>query len=175
MDWLTKYALEWLKTPAHYFLPLLAASFFGLFAPLDLLEFLGIAFWRTEGKPYLGTVFVISVAITGIHYSASIVHWLVNEYRELLKLRAAQSRLKFLSVDEKKFLAWYLQNESHVQPCWVHDSIAATLRSEGIVYVAVEKGMTDSFPFTIQPWAWKYLKKHQHLVSANVVDRGAKP
>lgn len=163
-EWL-KPALEWLKTPAHYFLPLLAASFFGLFAPLELLEFLGIAFWRVEGKPYLGSIFVVSVAITGIHYSARIVNWLVGEYREILLLRAAQSRLKSLSAEEKKFLSWYLQNDSHVQTCWVHNSVAATLRSEGIVYVAVEKGMTDKFPFTIQPWAWKYLKKHQHLVA----------
>lgn len=164
LDWL-KPILEWLKTPAHYFLPLLAASFFGLFAPLDILEFLGIAFWRAEGKPYLGTIFVISAAVTGTHYGASIVHWVVNEYREFLKLRAAQSRLKSLSIEEKKFLAWYLENDSHIQTCWVHNGVAATLRSERIVYVAVEKGMTDSFPFTIQPWAWKYLKKNQHLVA----------
>lgn len=178
MGWLTKHALEWLKTPAHYFLPLLAASFFGLFAPLDLLEFLGIAFWRSEGKSYLGAVFVLSAAITGIHYAAAIVHWLVNEYREFRTLRAAQFRLKSLSVEEKNFLSWYLQNDSHVQSCWVHDSTAATLRSEGIIYVAyvaVEKGMTDNFPFTIQPWAWKYLKKNQHLVSVGGNDIGSKP
>lgn len=164
MDWFAKHALEWLKTPAHYFLPLLAVSFFGLFAPLDLLEFLGLTFWRTEGKPYLSTVFVLSAAVTGTHYGAAIVHWIVNEYREFLTLRAAQSRLKSLSMDEKKFLSWYLQNDSHIKTCWAHDSTAATLRSEGIVYVAVEKGMTDNFPFTIQPWALKYLKKNQHLV-----------
>lgn len=163
-DWL-KPVLEWLKTPAHYFLPLLAASFFGLFAPLDLLEFLGIAFWRAEGKPYLGSIFVLSAAITGIHYFASIIQWIVGKYRKCLSLRAAHSRLKSLSVEEKEFLAWYLQNDSHVQTCWVHNSVAATLRSEGILYVAVEKGMTDNFPFTIYPWAWKYLKKHRHLVA----------
>lgn len=174
-DWLAKHALEWLKTPAHYFLPLLAASFFGLFAPLDFLEFLGIAFWRAEGKPYLGSVFVVSVAVTGAHYAASIVHWLVGKYRVFLSVRAAQARLNCLSSDEKNFLARYLQNDSHVQSCWIHNSIAAVLRTEGIIYVAVEQGMTDSFPFTIYPWAWKYLKKNHHLLVVEGVKRDAKP
>ncbi len=175
LDWLTKNALEWLKTPAHYFLPLLAASSFGMFAPLDLLEFLGIAFWRAEGKPYLGSVFVVSVAVTSAHYAASIVRWLVNKYRVFLTVRAAQSRLECLSPDEKKFRARYLQNDSHVQSFWIHNSIAAVLRAEGIIYVAVEQGMNDNFPFTIQPWAWKYLKKNQHLLLVEGVKHEVKP
>jgi len=76
-DWL-KYALDWLKTPVHYFLPLLATSIFGLFAPLDLMKSLGIDFWRAEGKPYLGSIFVISLAIVGCHYASQIIKWLSN-------------------------------------------------------------------------------------------------
>lgn len=164
-DWLTKHALEWLKTPAHYFLPLLAASFFGLFAPLDLLEFLGVEIWRNEGKPYLGSVFVVSFAIVGVHYASEIIQWLVNKYRVLLSRRAAQARLKLLTPEEKNFLAGYLKEKSRIQRHWRNSSVAAVLMSEGILYVAVEQGMTDRFPFTIYPWAWEYLKKNPHLVA----------
>ena len=173
-DWI-KHALEWLKTPALYFLPLLAASTFGLFAPLDMLEFLGIAFWRSEGKPYLGSVFVLSVAVTGVHYCAYVVHWLVEKYRKLLSRRAAQARLKCLTAEEKEFLAWYLDNDSRSHKCWVHNSIASVLHAEQILYIAVEKGPTDAFPFSIYPWVWDHLKKNRHLVQTKGTTNGAKP
>lgn len=169
LEWLRP-ALDWLKTPAKYFLPLLLASAFGLFAPLDAMEFLGIAFWRAEGKPYLGSIFIISLAVTGTHYAAEIVEWLSNKYRKLLALRAAQSSFKYLTPEEKEFLSWYLQNNSVTRPCWIHNTTAAVLRTKGILFVAVEQGPTENFPFTIYPWAWEYLKRHQHLVLVERVE-----
>jgi len=172
-DWI-KYALEWLKTPANYFLPLLVTSSFGLFAPLDFMKFLGIESWRAEGKPYLGSIFVISLAIVCCYYASQIIKWLANKYRMFLSLRAAQTRLKILTIDEKKFLSGYLKEESRIQRHWVNSPIAAILRQDGIIYVAVEQSMTDNFPFTISPWAWEYLHKNPHLVGIERVDTHGK-
>ena len=174
LDWITKHALEWLKTPAHYFLPLLAASFFGLFAPLDLMKSLGIEAWRTEGKFYIGSVFVISLAVVGCHYISEIIKWVINKYSMFLSLWSAKARLKSLTREEKEFLSRYIKEESRVQGHWRNSPIAAVLRADGIIYVAVEQGLVDNFPFTIAPWAWKYLHKNPHLVGIDVVKSVAK-
>ena len=113
-DWL-KYIFGWLKIPANYFLPILVASAFGLFASDDLLRFLGIAGWRIEGKPYLGSVFIISAAIVGCHSGALVVQWLVPKYKYALIVWGTHKRLKRLTGEEQQLLAGYLKKETRVR------------------------------------------------------------
>ena len=160
-----KHALEWLKTPAKYFLPVLAASSFGLFAPLNLMKSLGIEFWRTELKPYFGSAFIISFAIVICHYGTEVFQFVVKKYRKFRSLRAAQTRLENLTTEGKEFLSGYIKEKSRVQRCWRNSAVAAVLMDEGVIYIAVDQGIGDHFPFTIRPWAWDYLHKNPHLVS----------
>jgi len=165
-----KHALEWLKIPAKYFLPVLAASSFGLFAPLDLMKYLGIEFWRTELKPYFGSAFIISFAIVICQYGTEIFQLAVKEYRKFRSRRTAHARLENLTPEENRFLSGYLKDESRVQRCWRYSSVAAVLMDEGVIYIAVDQGIGDHFPFTISPWAWEYLHKHPHLVSIEGIE-----
>ncbi|MBL6987469.1 MAG: superinfection exclusion B family protein [Methylobacter sp.] len=168
LDWL-KHALEWLKTPGYYFLPLLAVSAFGLFAPPDILDQLGITQWRTDGKFYLGSVFVISFAIVAVHYGSQVIQWLSGKYRVFLSHRAAHARLKSLTAEEKEFLSGYLKEETRIQRHFVHSAVAAVLMRDNIIYAAVDEGLFDNFPFTITSWAWEYLHKNPHLVGIKAV------
>jgi len=165
LDWL-KHALEWLKTPAKYFLPLLAASTFGLFAPLDILEFIGIEYWRNDAKLYLGSVFVVSCAVVGCHYASEIGSWLTNKYCVFLSKRSAKSGLKRLAPEEKELMARYLNGNTRTIFRAIDDPIAARLVKIGILYAPFRQGDIDEFPFTIHSWAWEYLHKYPHLVVA---------
>src|SRR4030042_3157025 len=104
IQWI-KNIIEWLRTPGNFFLPVFAASGFSLFAPLQLLKTLGIDFWRTEGKHYLGSAFVISAAFVICHYGSISTAWGVDNYHMLIAKRATHTRLKNLTPKEKTLLA----------------------------------------------------------------------
>jgi len=63
-----------------------------------------------------------------------------------------------------------LKENSRIQYHWRNNTIAAVLLSERILYVAVEQGNVDRFPFTIFPWVWDYLHKHPHLVGVIIIN-----
>jgi hypothetical protein len=174
IQWI-KYILDWLRTPAHYFLPVFAASCFALFAPLKVLEFLGVAFWRIEGKPYLGSAFVISTAVVFCHYSSKLIAWSLNQYHMFLSTRAAHARLKNLTPKEKMLLAGYLKEDTRTQKFWVENGVVAGLQHANIIYPAVSQADGDHFPFNIRPWVWDYLKKNPHLVGIKHDQTSKKP
>lgn len=165
-NWL-KLALEWLKTPANYFFPVLVFSGFGLFAPLHLLETLGIEFWRIEGKPYLGSAFIISASIIFCHYLTVITKWGWQKYNVFRSIRAAQTRLKNLTPQEQELLSGYLKEETRTQHFWVEDGIVAGLQHANIIYPAVNQANGNRYPFNIRPWAWDYLHKNPHFIKIN--------
>ncbi len=171
IEWL-KPALEWLQTPAKYFLPLFVASSFGLFAPLDMLNFLGIESWCTEYKFYLGCVFVFSAAVVGCHFGAEIVRWLVKWYEILILRRKAEARLKVLTIEEQRVLAQYLKGNTRTQHFHIDDGIVRGLVESKILYAALREGDIYKFPINMQPWAWAYLKKHPNLVGVVVKTKG---
>jgi len=173
-EWLGK-LFDWLKTPAHYFLPVLAASAFGLFAPLPLLEFLGIDFWRIEGKAYLGSAFVISGAVVACHYGAVPLRWLLEKYRLLRSLRATHARLESLTPEEQERLAGYLKENTRTQKFWLEDGVVAGLAHANIIYAAVSQADRDAFPFNIRPWVWDYLQKNPHLVGVKAFNVHKRP
>jgi hypothetical protein len=166
-DWL-KYIFSWLKIPANYFIPVLAASYFGLFAPLDLLQFLGISFWREDYKPYLGSVFVVSVAIVGCHFGTLIIRWIVSKYQYVLGAIRMRGRLKRLSIEEQKVLARYLKGKTRTQLFPIDNGVVRGLVASKILYAAVVEGDIYKFPLNMQPWAWDYLNKHPNLVGVIV-------
>lgn len=162
-EWIAK-LLEWLKTPAHYFLPVLVASAFGLFAPLPLLEALGVGSWRVEGKPYLGFFFVISASVVICHYGAIFVKSLWREYRLLRFKRVAVASLKTLSTEEKELLARYLQEDAKVLYFAMHDNMVSILVNNGILQPTLLKADITEFPFNITPWCREELQRNPHLV-----------
>ena len=163
VEWL-KPALEWLKTPAKYFLPLFAASSFGLFAPFDMLQFLGIESWRAEHKFYLGSVFILSTAVVGCHFGAEIIKWIVKWYQIFIVGRKTEARLKVLTIEEQNVLARYLNSDTRTQHFHMENGVVRGLVESKILYPALREGEIDNFPINMQPWAWAYLKKHPNLV-----------
>ena len=131
-----------------------------LFAPFHLLESLGITCWRVQGKPYLGSIFVISLAVVGCHCVAVTAHFAANKYRVLLSRRAAKARLKCLTSEEQNLLAPYLEENTRVQKFSLRNGVVAGLQDAYIIYPAVPQADGYEFPFAIEPWVWKYLKKN---------------
>lgn len=162
-EWV-KQTLEALKQPARYFLPILLASGFVLFAPLALLKILSVDQWRDENNAYLGLSFVLSVAVVGCEYILIIAKWALKKYRVFLAMRTAQSRLKSLTPKEKKILAGYLHKETRTCHFWCEDGVIAGLYQAKILYPAVQQANVDRFPFNISDWAWDYLKKNPNLL-----------
>ena len=174
LDWL-KHALEWLKTPTQYFLPLLVVSAFGLFAPSYLLEQLGIAQWRTDGKFYLGSLFVVSLSVIFCHYFAMFINWVLNWYGFYRRLWIGHARLKSLTADEQNIIRVYLEKNSKAQLLNAMNGIVMGLVEASIIYPSVEEGEAHSFPFNIRNWAWIYLNKNPNLVIKNVIPHTKNP
>jgi len=157
-----------LKTPANYFLPVLTASSFGLFAPERLIHYLGIMQWREELKVYLGSAFVISLCVVVFHYSAVFMLFCIKKYRVRLATKAQIACLESLTFQEKEILAGYFYKKTRTQNLWAGNGVVTGLVERGILYPAATEGFFDSYPFNISPWVWEYFNKNPRMVNSHL-------
>lgn len=163
-SWL-KDSLEWLKTSPRYFVPILLACTFLLFSPTEWLDLIGLKTFRENSNPYLGLVFVASLAlvVTGALWSVAAI--LEVRYRNYKRLSSAKARLKFLTLEEKKVLRLYLEKETRTQTFDIENGVVSGLVSAKILYPAVHHGDMFAFPINMEFLIWKYLREHPELVA----------
>ena len=159
-----KQALEWLKKPIHYSFPVFLISGFGLCVPIKFLEILGIESWRSNGKPYLGSLFVISSVVILCHFTGIFANWCVQEYKYRISLRRGLASLKALTIEEQDVLAGYLRKNSKTQMLNPASGVVTGLTNANIIYASASYSDHHLFPFNIKNWAWIYINKYPYLV-----------
>lgn len=156
---------DWLKLPTKAFVGLSLASGILIFSNTQFLTRLGLVNFVVTYRPYLGAVFIFGVSFTLVYWSSSLFTlvkpWIVQTY----KVHKYKKRLFELTPEEKKILSSYVSGQTLSQPLDIRSGVVSSLVSAGIIYRATSVGTFTAFEFVIQPWAWKFLKKHPHVLN----------
>lgn len=164
MEWLSSIG-ELLKKIPHLAAPFAIASGIVLFAGEETLKPLGLVEFRENGKPYLGAVFLVSLAIVICQFFACAFAWARGHYRHYLARCEIMARLKCLTKEEKKLLGGYLKGQTRTLAFDRENGVVAGLVKAGVLYPAVGVADIFAFPINVGDVAWQYINKHPHLVS----------
>lgn len=176
------------KLAPHALLGTAIASGIVLFIPNEVATTMGVDSFRTEFRGYIGWAFILSLAI--------FVCWLAEAFilskkrkanaaakrKEIAEegrkekaeeeqaireqLEAGQQLLHELTGEEKDFVAPYIFKDVTAQYASFQNGIAQSLLRKNILLPA-RMGEMFEFPFHIQQWALKYLKKHPEILSGH--------
>jgi Super-infection exclusion protein B len=165
--------IEWLKPTPKLFFAIAIGCALLLFAPESTLEPLGLLKFREEKRLLLGSGLVLGSVLLLAEAMASIGSWLRGwvQYRRLI--HNGIKRLHDLTPAEQNILALYLTNNTRSQFLQFNDGVAEGLETCWIIRRASQISEGFYFPYNIQPWAWKYLKKHPELVGLRSPFRGS--
>jgi len=157
---------EWINLKPRFWFGVLLLSSFLLFLPSESLDRLGLEDFRNSQKSWISLVFLGSIAFLG-SYAAEEV-WITGKktYLERRQLRSRQDQIANLSPSEKNVLREYIGSQEATRCFEISDGIVNGLVVKGILYCSSNISVHyTSFPFNLQPWAWKYLNKHPEILS----------
>lgn len=162
IDSIVKPLLEFLKQPLRYSIGLGVVAAITLFTPDSIINQLGLLKLRNEGKPYLGVVLLLSIAVA----VASFIGWSVTKYNGYRLSGARKKRLHRLTIQEKQILRAYIEGQTRSLTLDITSGVVSGLVSESIIYRSSNLGRLSGFAHNIQPWAWDYLNEHRDLLQS---------
>ena len=132
-----------------------------LFSPDSWIDKFSLGEFRVNYRIWLGPAFLFILAVLSSRLftfiSESVIGFQVR--RERL------NDLKNLTRDEKACLRIFVENDIATITREISDGIIGSLESKGIVYrTSNVASHWKSFPYSLQPWARKYLKKQPILL-----------
>ena len=157
---------EWLNLKPRFWFGTLLLTSALLFLPSEALDKLGLKDFRDAQKTWIGFVFLGSTVLLG-SYAAEEV-WITGKkaYLERRKLKSWHNQMVDLSPPEKLVLREYIENKETTRYFEISNGIVNGLVAKKILYCASNIGAYyKSFPFNLQPWAWKYLNEHPEILN----------
>lgn len=132
-----------------------------LFSPDSWIDKFSLSEFRVNYRVWLGPAFLFVLAIlvsrAFTFISESVVGFQIK--RERL------NNLKTLTRDEKEYLRVFVENDTATISREISDGIIDSLESKGIVYrTSSLSSYWKTFPYSLQPWARKYLKEQPKLL-----------
>ena len=112
-------------------------------------------------KPLLLVAILLGIATVIVNTIFTFKEYIGRKLTVWREDKRRHEILGALSKDEKKFLSRYIENDTSVQRDDYSAGIGNGLQAKGIVFrtsIVAAQG-TESFPYTIQPWALKILRK----------------
>lgn len=165
--------IDWIKLKPRHLVAIVVVSGTLLFSPDYLLSRLGLLDFVLENKSWIGGTFLTFIAfllINTIAYLSEPVQGFINDWRRLL---VYSRHLKELTSKEKKTLKKYFEEDTQSQLLDYKSGVAQGLVAKKILYRSSNLGyMEATFAYNIQPWAWRYLKKHPDLLKINEDNKG---
>ena len=162
--------IEFIKLPLRYVFSIVIPSGFMLFAPDEWLNLFYLRDIRNTYRWIIGLIFLISISIFASFILIYIAKALQTFSKKVIHRLKGIILLNHLNNDEKKILCHYLINDTHSIPLddsyGIHDRLAKTrvlFRTSDFNVRCTE------FSFNIQPWAFKYISKREHLIDYNKV------
>lgn len=165
---IAKTLLSVLQASPYLFLGIAIASGISLFAPIIILESLGIIDLLANHRSIIGLTFLISISIllsTIIANGVKLIKpfliqsWNVSQYKK---------QLFALSLPEKKILAQYIQGNTTTLPQSMQDGVVGGLVAKKILYwssnISHRSYGDILFDCNIQPWTWKKLNQSPQLI-----------
>lgn len=161
-------------SPRYLFMPLLLITAFGLFAPANWLDFLGVASFASQSRAYIGVTFVVSAAFILV----SVIHWIfslawgiiADKRRSNQRLAKKIERLHSLTEDEKDLLRGYIAAGTRTQYFPFGDGVVRGLEVAGIISIPggnMMGSLLTGVAYNIQSWAWDYLHEHPKILQSS--------
>jgi hypothetical protein len=82
-----------------------------------------------------------------------------------------EQSLRELTPDERSFLVPYIHDQLNSRVAPLEDGIVGGLVAKDILCRATHSIEFDDFPYYMQPWARRYLKKHPDLLILSAAHR----
>jgi hypothetical protein len=156
---------DFLKLAPKILLGVSFGSAFVLFAPDSLEQKLGILAIRDGYRPWIGILFILSVALCLSHLIFNFAPLTKERFIQWRIRRLAVERLHSLTQEEQNILSRYIANKSRVHHFDIADGNVAELDSLGIIARSSSVARVERrFDYNIKPWAWDYLNAHPELV-----------
>ena len=156
---------EWLKLKPKYLFALGLGSGLLIFSPVSFLEKLGLIELATDFRPWIGALFLLSAVLLITNILSKLGTPIQRKFEDMLFVRRKAKHFKELTPAEKHILRRYLEGDTRTLDLNVSDGVTNGLIAAKILYRASTLGdMSGYFAHNIQPWAWRYLKKHPEMV-----------
>jgi hypothetical protein len=153
--------LDWIKLSPKYLLPIFLASAVLLFANGEFLEHTGLQEIRTQYRPWVGGIFLVSTLLLASHFINELLPRARKRYGKFTRLKHAKRRLHDLTPEERDILRGYIIGNTRTQYYRsLDDGVVDGLEAERIIY----RTSINGWAYNIQPWAWKYLNEHPELL-----------
>jgi len=158
-----KAALEWLAKPQHVLVVVLVSGAM-LFLPNSKLSLISIDGFVKQNRSWIGLAFIISTGLFLVNLGSWVIEK-VTDHRAEKKLDADQFKLlSELTSSEKGLLNRFVSADQNSIMLPVEEPVAAVLVGKGILQRG-GVGTAISFPFMVQPWAWRLLKENPDLLT----------
>lgn len=170
MGWL-KELLAWLRTTPALLWELLGTTALVcaalLVLPWYILEWLGFSQFEQTARPIVAIVGISALALLSVHGAAEVVRYVRHKVRSTKEAEARRKRLHALTFAEQAILREYISRyESRTRPWGEPHGVVLELQHEGILRRVSEQDQHGRAPYSIEAWAWDYLRDRPELVGA---------
>ena len=141
-------------------------SFVVLFAPDEFVSKTGLLAVRNENLAWVGLAFIVSISIFVASMIEAIWKWGKKKVEDRIVEKNLANTLNDLTFDQKELLRELMNGERSTIYRQIHDGTASYLSVMNvIVRTSTLSTHSGSFPFGLQPWARRALKKNPDLLS----------
>lgn len=159
-------AMEVLKLGTKQLLILALITGMALYLPKNLTDSWRLTAIIEEYKPWIGGVFLVSIAISVINIILSIFNKISRTRSNKQSMKIRKKKLHRLTPKEKFILVRYFALNTTSQDLPVNSGVVNELAA----YMIIGRSSSLSsrgfnFSYNIQPWAREYLLKHPELLN----------
>jgi Super-infection exclusion protein B len=164
--------LDALKAPPRILLiVVLAGALLGgflLYGPSDWVD-ASIAALVATNRPYIVVAFLVFSFIAVVSLLVSLAEWIFKSRNKSEYWRDRRQSLHSLTEDEKAILRKMMGGHTRTVSIAFSDGVGGSLEARHIIVRTSNVFNTDldewELPYTTQPWAEDYLKKHPELLA----------
>lgn len=165
---------DWLKLPTKHLVALALVTGFVLFSPHPWLTEIELDEFRSQFRPWIATVFLLSCALVLVNAIARTWRWGQRKRRVRIQRDKARDRLHRLTPREKEILRGFIEGQTRMRKLQVLDENVVGLARVGLIRQASEIGhVLSGHPFEMPEWVWDYLRQHPELLEPKL--RGPPP
>lgn len=157
--------IEGLKLPPTILFGVSIATGFLSFAENDILMKLSLQNFKSKYGMWIGLIFVVSCALLIGYMSIHVWKIVQRKYKSIMMMLYRKKKLHELTKEEKRILQKYFIEDTKSVSISYNSGIASELEYFKIIYRSSNVSQIGLiFPYNIQPWAYKYLKKRPKLL-----------
>jgi Super-infection exclusion protein B len=159
-----KQIVEAFKLGPYVFFAVALASGAVLFGSPEFAKRLGVDSVLAAQRVWVGGTFLLSSTLFVSSIAARFWKTLSPILVERWNNRQRIKTLLAITAQERDILAEYVRANTSTRYYPPNDGVIGGLVGKGILYRSSNIGSMDSFPYNVQPWAWKYLERNAALV-----------